>query len=172
MAARLWAAAVAPATLNPPLLTLSASSSPSSSRLRRSVLGRLRSRAPRPADFVCRRAKNAAYDDYKFPDPIPEFAAQETSKFKEHMMWRLEQKKDDYFGEHVEEIVDVCTEILGTFLEHDYCGPGTLLVHPFLDMKGEIKERGLPGAPQAARAAIAWAEKNIDKDWKAWTGEY
>ncbi|EEC84508.1 hypothetical protein OsI_31201 [Oryza sativa Indica Group] len=188
MAARLWAAAAAPAALNPPLLTLSSSSSPSSSRLRRSVLGGcLRSRAPRPADFVCRRAKNAAYDDYKFPDPIPEFAAQETSKFKEHMMWRLEQKKDDYFGEHVEEIVDVCTEasscnfctiacigflILGTFLEHDYCGPGTLLVHPFLDMKGEIKERGLPGAPQAARAAIAWAEKNIDKDWKAWTGEY
>ncbi|KAF0915381.1 hypothetical protein E2562_035940 [Oryza meyeriana var. granulata] len=126
----------------------------------------LRSRRPRPAKFACRRAKNAAYDDYKFPDPIPEFAAQETSKFKEHMLWRLEQKKDDYFGEHVEEIVDVCTEILGTFLEHDYCGPGTLLVHPFLDMKGEIKERGLPGAPQAARAAIAWAEKNIDKDWK------
>jgi len=63
-------------------------------------------------------------------------------------------------------------QILGTFLENDYCGPGTLLVHPFLDMKGEIKERGLPGAPQAARAAIAWAEKNIDKDWKAWTGEY
>lgn len=67
---------------------------------------------------------------------------------------------------------DSCLQILGTFLEQDYCGPGTLLVHPFLDMKGEIKERGLPGAPQAARAAIAWAEKNIDKDWKAWTGEY
>ena len=63
-------------------------------------------------------------------------------------------------------------QILGSFLENDYCGPGTLLVHPFLDMKSEIKERGLPGAPQAARAAIAWAEKNIDKDWKAWTGEY
>jgi hypothetical protein len=63
-------------------------------------------------------------------------------------------------------------QVLGSFLERDYCGPGTLLVHPFLDMKGEIKERGLPGAPQAARAAIAWAEKNIDKDWKAWTGEY
>jgi hypothetical protein len=27
------------------------------------------------------------------------------------MMWRLEQKKEDYFGEHVEEIVDVCTEV-------------------------------------------------------------
>jgi hypothetical protein len=26
------------------------------------------------------------------------------------MMWRLEQKKEEYFGEHVEEIVDVCTE--------------------------------------------------------------
>jgi hypothetical protein len=35
---------------------------------------------------------------------------QETSKFREHMAWRLEQKKDDYFGEHVEEIVDICTQ--------------------------------------------------------------
>ncbi|KAG8056630.1 hypothetical protein GUJ93_ZPchr0002g25922 [Zizania palustris] len=177
MATRLWAAAAA---LNPHLLTLSSASPfPSSSRFqavsstpRLVPRGRLHhSRRSRPAKFVCRRAKTA-YDDYKFPDPIPEFAAQETSKFREHMMWRLEQKKDDYFGEHVEEIVDVCTEILGTFLEHDYCGPGTLLVHPFLDMKGEIKERGLPGAPQAARAAIAWAEKNVDKDWKVWTGDY
>jgi hypothetical protein len=30
-------------------------------------------------------------------------------------MWRLEQKKDDYFGEHVEEIVDVCTEASSWF---------------------------------------------------------
>jgi hypothetical protein len=103
---------------------------------------------------VCRRAKSAAFEDYKFPDPIPEFAeqvsaplhfspcfflprrsfcsvsfccgacvsvthscglwcclCQETSRFREHMMWRLEQKKEDYFGEHVEEIVDVCTEV-------------------------------------------------------------
>ncbi|KAJ1289542.1 hypothetical protein BS78_02G172400 [Paspalum vaginatum] len=173
MATRAW---VAPAAaLNPQLLPLR-SCSPTHSvspARRRAAMGlRLRSRRPRPAKFVCRRAKNAGYEDYKFPDPIPEFAEQETSKFREHMAWRLEQKKEDYFGEHVEEIVDICTEILGTFLENDYCGPGTLLVHPFLDMKGEIKERGLPGAPQAARAAIAWAEKNIDKDWKAWTGEY
>jgi hypothetical protein len=35
---------------------------------------------------------------------------QETSKFREHMAWRLEQKKEEYFGEHVEEIVDICTE--------------------------------------------------------------
>ncbi|CAN6174196.1 unnamed protein product [Urochloa humidicola] len=190
MATRAWAAAAA--ALSPPLLTHgSCSRAPSASPARRSAAMalRLRSRRPRPAKLVCRRAKNAGYEDYKFPDPIPEFAEQETNKFREHMAWRLEQKKDDYFGEHVEEIVDICTRacicprslftssrflgwILGSFLENDYCGPGTLLVHPFLDMKGEIKERGLPGAPQAARAAIAWAEKNIDKDWKAWTGEY
>jgi len=173
MVTRAWAAATA--ALNLPLLTRgSCSRTLSASPARRSAAAglRLHSRRPRPAKFVCRRAKNAGYEDYKFPDPIPEFAEQETSKFREHMAWRLEQKKDDYFGEHVEEIVDICTQILGSFLENDYCGPGTLLVHPFLDMKGEIKERGLPGAPQAARAAIAWAEKNIDKDWKAWTGEY
>ncbi|CAD6225085.1 unnamed protein product [Miscanthus lutarioriparius] len=172
MATRAWVAAAA--ALNPQLLPhRSCSPAQSVSHAQRSAsMGlRLRSRRPRPGKFVCRRAKNAGYEDYKFPDPIPEFAEQETSKFREHMAWRLEQKKEDYFGDHVEEIVDICTEAW-TFLENDYCGPGTLLVHPFLDMKGEIKERGLPGAPQAARAAIAWAEKNIDKDWKAWTGEY
>uniref|UniRef100_A0A0A9BN14 Uncharacterized protein n=1 Tax=Arundo donax TaxID=35708 RepID=A0A0A9BN14_ARUDO len=110
MATKAWAAAAA---LNPPLRAL-----PSSSPVqllvpaRRSAARGLshRSRRPRPAKFVCRRAKNAGYDDYKFPDPIPEFAEQETSKFREHMAWRLEQKKEDYFGEHVEEIVDICTE--------------------------------------------------------------
>ncbi|XP_048530151.1 protein PLASTID REDOX INSENSITIVE 2, chloroplastic [Triticum urartu] len=172
MATRVWAASAA--ALNPTLLLLSSSARPSrpAPSTRPSGHLRLRSRPPRPARVVCRRAKNAAFEDYKFPDPIPEFAEQETSKFREHMTWRLEQKKEQYFGEHVEDIVDVCTEVLSTFLQHEYCGPGTLLVHPFLDMKGEIKERGLPGAPQAARAAIAWAEKNIDKDWKEWTGDF
>ncbi|KAI4990690.1 protein PLASTID REDOX INSENSITIVE 2, chloroplastic [Hordeum vulgare subsp. vulgare] len=171
MATRVWAASAA---LNPIILPISSSPRPSkpAPSTRPSGHLRLRSRPPGPARVVRRRAKNAAFEDYKFPDPIPEFAEQETSKFREHMTWRLEQKKEDYFGEHVEDIVDVCTEVLGTFLQHEYCGPGTLLVHPFLDMKGEIKERGLPGAPQAARAAIAWAEKNIDKDWKEWTGDY
>ena len=172
MATRVWAASAA--ALNPTLLPLSSSARPSrpAPSTRPSGHLRLRSRPPRPARVVCRRAKNAAFEDYKFPDPIPEFAEQETSKFREHMTWRLEQKKEQYFGKHVEDIVDVCTEVLSTFLQHEYCGPGTLLVHPFLDMKGEIKERGLPGAPQAARAAIAWAEKNIDKDWKEWTGDF
>lgn len=169
MATRVWAAAAA---LNPTLHSPRPTQSAPSTRPSGGHHLRLRSRRPRPARVVCRRAKNAAFEEYKFPDPIPEFAEQETSRFREHMMWRLEQKKEQYFGEHVEEIVDVCTEVLGTFLQHEYCGPGTLMVHPFLDMKGEIKEKGLPGAPQAARAAIAWAEKNIDNDWKAWTGDY
>ncbi|CAM0951231.1 unnamed protein product [Alopecurus aequalis] len=173
MATRVWAAAAA---LNPTFFPHSSSPRPTrsapSTRPSSGQLLRLRSRRPRPAKVVCRRAKSAAFEDYKFPDPIPEFAEQETSRFREHMTWRLEQKKEEYFGEHVEEIVDVCTEVLSAFLQREYCGPGTLLVHPFLDMKGEIKEKGLPGAPQAARAAIAWAEKNIDQDWKAWTGDY
>uniref|UniRef100_A0ACD5XL05 Uncharacterized protein n=1 Tax=Avena sativa TaxID=4498 RepID=A0ACD5XL05_AVESA len=171
MATRVWAAAAA--ALNPTLLPLPSIPRPVSCTRPSGghLLGLRSSRPSRPAKVVCRRAKNAAFEDYKFPDPIPEFAEQETSRFREHMMWRLEQKKEEYFGEHVEEIVDVCTDVLSNFLQHEYCGPGTLLVHPFLDMKGEIKEKGLPGAPQAARAAIAWAEKNIDNDWKAWTGD-
>lgn len=142
MATRAWAAATA--ALNPPLLTRrSCSRTTSFSPARRSAATglRLRSRRRRPAKFECRRAKNAGYEDYKFPDPIPEFAEQvrlqslppaglehclilplrllsdarpfpfqETSKFRDHMAWRLEQKKDDYFGEHVEEIVDICTQ--------------------------------------------------------------
>lgn len=112
MATSTW---VAPAAaLNPQLLALrSCSHKQSVSPAQRpAAMGlRLRSRRPRLAKFVCRRAKSAGYEDYKFPDPIPEFAEQETSKFREHMSWRLEQKKEDYFGDHVEEIVDICTEI-------------------------------------------------------------
>jgi hypothetical protein len=85
----------------------------------------------RTVKFVCRRAKSAGFDDYKFPDPILEFAEmvslpvhclaflnsfhlapaatcfssiallelfQQTSKFREHMAWPLEQKKEEYFG--------------------------------------------------------------------------
>lgn len=40
------------------------------------------------------------------------------------------------------------------------------MVAPFCDMADTINERGLPGGPQAARAAIKWAQ---DKDWKGWT---
>ncbi|KAJ4799326.1 Serine/Threonine-kinase [Rhynchospora pubera] len=114
--------------------------------------------------FVCRMC------EYKFPDPIPEFAEAETEKFKEHMLARLTKKKQ-YFGDSVQEIVDICTEILNQFLRTEYGGPGTLLVIPFIDMAEAIKEKELPGSPQAARAAVVWAQNNIDKDWEKWNAE-
>ncbi|XP_027346118.1 protein PLASTID REDOX INSENSITIVE 2, chloroplastic-like [Abrus precatorius] len=105
--------------------------------------------------------------EYKFPDPIPEFADSETEKFKSHLLKKL--SKRDIYGESVEEVVGVCTEIFSTFLHSEYGGPGTLLVLPFVDMADTLNERGLPGGPQAARAAIKWAQDHVDKDWKEWT---
>lgn len=60
-------------------------------------------------------------------------------------------------------------QIFSTFLHSEYGGPGTLLVLPFIDMADTVNERGLPGGPQAARAAIKWAQKHVDNDWKEWT---
>lgn len=65
----------------------------------------------------------------------------------------------------------LCCQIFSTFLHTEYGGPGTLLVTPFADMADAITEEGLSGAPQAARAAIVWAQNHIDKDWKEWTGD-
>lgn len=61
-------------------------------------------------------------------------------------------------------------QIFDTFLHTEYGGPGTLLVLPFIDMADTINEKGLPGGPQAARAAVKWAQTHVDKDWKEWTG--
>ncbi|XP_072979032.1 protein PLASTID REDOX INSENSITIVE 2, chloroplastic [Typha angustifolia] len=108
--------------------------------------------------------------EYKFPDPVPEFAEAEVDKFRTHMLERL-TKKNEYFGDFIDEIVDICTEILRNFLHTEYGGPGTLMVLPFIDMADTIRDKGLPGAPQAARAAVVWAQKHIDKDWKEWTGD-
>ncbi|XP_054823816.1 protein PLASTID REDOX INSENSITIVE 2, chloroplastic [Prosopis cineraria] len=105
--------------------------------------------------------------EYKFPDPIPEFADAETTKFRNHLLKKLSKK--DMYGESVEEVVGVCTEIFSTFLHSEYGGPGTLLVLPFIDMADTVNERGLPGGPQAARAAIKWAQNHVDKDWNEWT---
>ncbi|XP_058752860.1 protein PLASTID REDOX INSENSITIVE 2, chloroplastic-like [Vicia villosa] len=106
--------------------------------------------------------------EYKFPDPIPEFADSETEKFKKHLLDKLSKK--DVFEESVEEVVGVCTEIFNTFLHSEYGGPGTLLVDPFIDMADIVTERGLPGGPQAARSAMKWAHANVDIDWNEWTG--
>ncbi|GLT36500.1 hypothetical protein SLA2020_108730 [Shorea laevis] len=111
---------------------------------------------------ICRAA------EYKFPDPIPEFADAETEKFRTHLLKKLSKK--DMFGDSMEEVVGICTEILSTFLHTEYGGPGTLLVIPFIDMADTLNEKGLPGGPQAARAAVKWAQDHVDKDWKEWTG--
>ncbi|KAL2546972.1 protein PLASTID REDOX INSENSITIVE 2 [Forsythia ovata] len=111
--------------------------------------------------FICSAA------EYKFPDPIPEFADAETEKFRTHLLKKLSKK--DMFGESVEEVVGICTEIFNDFLHTEYGGPGTLLVIPFIDMADTINERGLPGGPQASRTAVKWAQDHVDKDWKEWT---
>lgn len=114
------------------------------------------------SNFICKAA------EYKFPDPIPEFAESETEKFKTHLVKKLSKK--DVYGDGLDEVVSICTEILENFLHTEYGGPGTLLVLPFIDMADTLNERGLPGGPQAARAAVKWAQENVDKDWKEWTG--
>lgn len=113
--------------------------------------------------LICRAA------EYKFPDPIPEFADSETEKFKGHLVKKL-SKKNDLFGDQLDEVIRICTEIFTTFLHKEYGGPGTLMVEPFIDMADTLNERGLPGGPQAARAAVKWAQDHVDKDWKDWTG--
>ncbi|KAL5539013.1 hypothetical protein UlMin_043909 [Ulmus minor] len=106
--------------------------------------------------------------EYKFPDPIPEFAEAETEKFRAHLLKRLSKK--EIYEDSVEDVVDVCTEIFNTFLHTEYGGPGTLMVVPFIDMADTVHERGFPGASQAARVAVKWAQKHVDNDWKEWTG--
>ncbi|PIN24939.1 hypothetical protein CDL12_02327 [Handroanthus impetiginosus] len=54
-------------------------------------------------NFICRAEK-----EYKFPDPIPEFADAETEKFRTHLDGKLSKK--DMFGDSVNEVVDICTQ--------------------------------------------------------------
>ncbi|KAJ6890755.1 hypothetical protein NC651_024304 [Populus alba x Populus x berolinensis] len=114
-----------------------------------------------PRRHICRAA------EYKFPDPIPEFAVAETEKFKTHLSKKLTKK--DIYGDSLEEVVGICTEIFSTFLHAEYGGPGTLLVTPFIDMADTVNEQGLPGGPEAARVAVKWAQAHVDNDWKEWT---
>ncbi|CAN6477648.1 unnamed protein product [Victoria cruziana] len=106
--------------------------------------------------------------EYVFPDPIPEFAEAETEKFRTHLLETLSES--DTYGESCEEVVAICTEIFNTFLHAEYGGPGTLLVIPFIDMADTLRERGLPGAGEAAEKAVEWAREYVDKDWEQWTG--
>ncbi|XP_076943471.1 protein PLASTID REDOX INSENSITIVE 2, chloroplastic-like [Bidens hawaiensis] len=104
--------------------------------------------------------------EYKFPDPIPEFSEAETEKFRDHLIEKLSKK--DVFEDSVDQVVEICTEIFAKFMNEEYGGPGTLLVDPFWEMADTINESELPGGPQAARAAVKWAQDHVDNDWKEW----
>ncbi|WOK92050.1 hypothetical protein Cni_G00741 [Canna indica] len=104
---------------------------------------------------------------YVYPDPIPEFAKAETRKFEGELRKKLLKSKDVFEGD-VDVIVELCTEIFSDFLHKEYGGPGTLLLEPFTDMLLTLKEKKLPGAPAAARAALSWAQNYVDRDWEIW----
>ncbi|KAI5679160.1 hypothetical protein M9H77_10110 [Catharanthus roseus] len=107
---------------------------------------------------------------YVYPDPNPEFAVAETQKFRGELKEKLLKEKGT-FGDELDAVVNVCTEIFSEFLHKDYGGPGTLLVEPFTDMMIALKEKKLPGAPLAAREALLWAQNYVDRDWEMWTSE-
>ncbi|GFP80071.1 hypothetical protein PHJA_000150500 [Phtheirospermum japonicum] len=104
---------------------------------------------------------------YVYPDPIPEFAAAETQKFKAELLKKLSKEKDT-FGDELQTVVNVCAQVFSEFLHKDYGGPGTLLIEPFTDMMVALKEKNLPGAPLAARASLLWAQNHVDHDWEIW----
>ncbi|CAN0924069.1 Protein PLASTID REDOX INSENSITIVE 2, chloroplastic [Linum grandiflorum] len=104
---------------------------------------------------------------YVYPDPDPDFARRETQKFRSELRKRLVKEKHT-FGEALEQVVKVCSEIFSCFLHKEYGGPGTLMVEPFTDMFLALKEKKLPGAPSAARAALLWAQNHVDQDWQVW----
>ncbi|XVF44080.1 hypothetical protein PTKIN_Ptkin02bG0091600 [Pterospermum kingtungense] len=54
--------------------------------------------------FICKAA------EYKFPDPIPDFADAETDKFRTHLLKKLSKK--DIYGDSLEEVVGICTEVV------------------------------------------------------------
>ncbi|KAJ4972441.1 hypothetical protein NE237_005615 [Protea cynaroides] len=112
----------------------------------------------------------AAQQKYVYPDPIPEFAEAETHKFRRELLKKLSKDKDT-FGDELNSVVTVCAEIFSDFLHKEYGGPGTLLVEPFTDMLVALKEKKLPGAPVAARAAILWAQNYVDQDWEVWNSQ-
>ncbi|MED6161852.1 Protein PLASTID REDOX INSENSITIVE 2, chloroplastic [Stylosanthes scabra] len=61
-------------------------------------------------------------------------------------------------------------EIFSTFLHSEYEGPRMLLVIPFIDMVDAVSKRELLGRPQATRAAVKWAQSNVNKDRREWNG--
>ncbi|CAL5324052.1 unnamed protein product [Camellia sinensis] len=98
------------------------------------------------------------------------FRYEETQKFRDELLKKLYKDKDT-FGDDLQIVVNVCTEIFGEFLHKEYAGPVTLLVEPFTDILVALKEKKLPGGPLAARASILWAQNDVDQNWEIWNSE-
>ncbi|CAL5197018.1 unnamed protein product [Lathyrus oleraceus] len=116
------------------------------------------------------RVGHSLTQQHVYPDPIPEFAEYETRKFKVELLQKLSEDVDE-FGDELDAVVEVCAQIFSKFLHKEYGGPGTLLVTPFTDMLVALKKKKLPGAPQAARASLLWAQNYVDEDWKVWNSK-
>ncbi|CAM8882257.1 unnamed protein product [Rhodiola kirilowii] len=112
-------------------------------------------------------ARAATTQQYVYPDPDPEFAEAEVVKFRGEILKKLAKEKDE-FGDSLNEVVNVCEQVLREFLQKEYGGPGTFIVEPFTYILVCLKEKRLPGAPLAARTSLLWAQKHLDEDWEAW----
>ncbi|CAL9768210.1 unnamed protein product [Musa acuminata subsp. burmannicoides] len=147
-----------------------ASSRPSPPPFARQPILSFPSSIPIPLSTSSRSPSRAAWRRpvYVYPDPIPEFAKAETRKFEDDLRRKL-LKSNEIFGDDVDTVVELCGEIFSNFLHKEYGGPGTLLVEPFTEMLLALKEKKLPGAPVAARAALLWAQNYVDQDWEIWT---
>ncbi|KAK9064511.1 hypothetical protein SSX86_015893 [Deinandra increscens subsp. villosa] len=114
--------------------------------------------------------KATPFQKYIYPDPIPEFAAYETNKFREELRKKLCTERET-FGDDLDAVLDTCSKLFSEFLHNEYGGPGTLLVEPFTNMLIELKQRKLPGANLAARASLLWAQNYLDRDWEVWNSK-
>ncbi|XP_057810949.1 protein PLASTID REDOX INSENSITIVE 2, chloroplastic-like isoform X2 [Salvia miltiorrhiza] len=66
--------------------------------------------AARKLSSVIRKAiQSQSREKYVYPDPIPEFAAAETEKFKAELLKKLSKQKET-FGNDLRMVVDVCAE--------------------------------------------------------------
>ncbi|KAI3717432.1 hypothetical protein L1987_69042 [Smallanthus sonchifolius] len=116
------------------------------------------------------RTRAMPLQTYVYPDPIPEFAAYETKKYREELKKKLLTERET-FGDDLDAVLDTCTELFSEFLHNEYGGPGTLLVEPFTNMLIELKQKKLPGANLAARASLLWAQNYLDRDWQIWNSK-
>ncbi|KAJ4711172.1 Protein PLASTID REDOX INSENSITIVE 2 like [Melia azedarach] len=80
--------------------------------------------------------------EYKFPDPIPEFADAETEKFRAHLLNKL--AKRDIFGNSLEEVVGICTELVDIGLQANHLLINARSAHVYDDWKTKVTRYSAP----------------------------